>query len=45
MGEACCTHGRNEKLVQTFVGNLRRKDHSEELGVDGRIILEMILEK
>jgi hypothetical protein len=27
------------------VGNLKGKDHTEELGVDGKIILEWILEK
>jgi hypothetical protein len=29
----------------TLVGNLKGRDNSEELGVDGRIILDWILEK
>jgi hypothetical protein len=28
-----------------FVGNLKGTDHSEDLGKDGRIVLEWILEK
>jgi hypothetical protein len=33
-------HGRNEKLVQTLFGKLKGRAHSEELGVDERVILE-----
>jgi hypothetical protein len=28
-----------------LVGNLKGRDHLEDIGVDGRIILEKILEK
>jgi hypothetical protein len=38
MGRACCMHGRDD-------GNLKVRDHSEDLGVDWRIILEWILRK
>jgi hypothetical protein len=32
--------------MRTFLsGNLKVRDHSEDLGEDGRIILERILEK
>jgi len=37
MGRACGTHGMDEKWIQNF--------WSENLGVDGRIILEWVLEK
>jgi hypothetical protein len=46
MGRACRTYGRNEKFVQDFGRkNLKVKDHSEDLDVDGKIILEWILGK
>jgi hypothetical protein len=37
-------HGRDQKCILLF-GNLKRRDHSEDLGVEGRIILQCILEK
>jgi hypothetical protein len=41
MGGACSTNGRDEKCVQKFWSeNLKGRDHLEDLGVDGRIILE-----
>jgi hypothetical protein len=43
---ACRTHRRDEKCVQNFGRKkLKGRDHSEDLGVDGRIILEWILGK
>jgi hypothetical protein len=44
MGMACRTHGRYEKFTQN-VGrkNLKGRDNSEDLGVDGRRRLEWIL--
>jgi hypothetical protein len=40
MGGACRMHGRHEKCVQNFDWkNLREEDHSEDVGVDGMIIL------
>jgi hypothetical protein len=44
MGEACSTNARDEKCVQQF-GRETWKDHSEDLGEDGRITLEWILGK
>jgi hypothetical protein len=46
MGEACSTHWTDGKCVKYFGHkNLKGRDHSEDLGVDGRIILELILGK
>jgi hypothetical protein len=38
-------HGRYEKCMQQFCRKSRRKEHVEELGLGGRIILECILGK
>jgi hypothetical protein len=40
MGGAHCTHGRDEMQKLFWLENLKGKDHSEDLGVDGKIILE-----
>jgi hypothetical protein len=46
MGGVCSTHGRDEKFRQYFGWKkLKGRDHSEDLGVDGRIILDWILGK
>jgi hypothetical protein len=45
MGKACSTHRRDEKCIKLWLGNLKGTDHSEDLGVDRRIILELILGK
>jgi hypothetical protein len=45
MGGACSTHGPDERCIQNFSRKTEGKGHSEDLGVDGRIILEWILEK
>jgi hypothetical protein len=45
MGGACNTHGRDKKCTQNLLGKLKGGDHSEDIGVDGKIILEWILWK
>jgi hypothetical protein len=45
MGGACSTHGEMINVYKTSVGNTKGRGHSEELGVDGRMILELILGK
>jgi hypothetical protein len=39
------THERNEKCIHILVGKLKGGDHLEDLGIDGKIILEWILGK
>jgi hypothetical protein len=41
MGGAFSTHGRNKKCRQ----NLKRRNHSEDSGISGKIILEWISRK
>jgi hypothetical protein len=36
------TRRKDEKCIKHLVRNLKRSDYLEELGVDGRIILEWI---
>ena len=46
MGGACSTYGGEERRIQGFGGeNLRERGHLEGPGVDGRIILRLILRK
>jgi len=45
MGRTCSTHGRDEMHTKFWSVNLKGRDHSEDLWVDGRIILEQILRK
>jgi hypothetical protein len=45
-GEACSMLGRDEKCIQNFSSeNLKERDHSEDLGVDGKVILDLTLGK
>ena len=44
MAEACSEYVDKKKCVQAFGGKLTAKDHLEDLGVDGRIILKFIFE-
>jgi hypothetical protein len=46
MGGECSTHGgRREIHTKFWSENLKGRDQSDDLGVDGRIILEWILER
>jgi hypothetical protein len=46
MSGTCRTHGRGEIFYTIFwLENLKVRDHSEDLGVDGKVILECILGK
>ena len=43
MGWACSTYGGIGEMHTGFgLGNMRDREHSEDLGVDGRIILKNI---
>jgi hypothetical protein len=44
MGVTCSTYVRDEKY-NFWLKNLKGRDYSEDLGVDGTIILEWILGK
>jgi hypothetical protein len=39
------THGRCDVHTKFWLQNLERREHLEDLSVDGRIILERILKK
>jgi len=45
MSGACSIHRRDGKCVQNLVGNLKGRDHSEDLVVDERTVLQYILGK
>jgi hypothetical protein len=46
MGGGCSTHDSDETCVQNFGRkNLKGRDHTENLGIDGRLILKRILGK
>jgi hypothetical protein len=45
VGRTCNRYGRNDKCIQILVGKPKERDHSEDLDVDGSIILERILRK
>jgi hypothetical protein len=45
MGRACSTQGAIRNAYKSLVGKPEGKNHSEDLGVDGSIILKFILGK
>jgi len=46
MGRVCSTYGGDEKVYTGFCwGNLREKDHLEDPGIDGRVLLRCIFRK
>jgi len=46
VGGACSTHGSCKICIQNVDGEtLKARDHSENLGVHGSIILEWIIKK
>jgi hypothetical protein len=46
MGGACSMHGSVIEMYTKFwLENLKERDHFEDLGIDGKIILEWILGK
>jgi hypothetical protein len=45
VGEASSTHGKYEDAHKILVGKPEGKNHSEDLGVDGKTLLEWILGK
>jgi len=46
MGRACSMYGGGERCIQgSGGGNLRERDHLEDPGIDGRIILRWIFRK
>jgi hypothetical protein len=40
LGGACSMHGRDKNAYSILVGNLKGRDHLENLGLDGKIVLE-----
>jgi hypothetical protein len=46
MGGACSTYGGKERCMQgLWWENLRERDHLEDPGIDGRIVLKWIFRK
>jgi hypothetical protein len=45
MGGSCSTIGKEEAHRGFWLGNPRERDHLEDLGVDGLIILKWIFKK
>jgi hypothetical protein len=45
IGGANRMHGTDEKCIKILVKNLKGKDHLQDLGVDGRIILKLIFKE
>jgi hypothetical protein len=45
MGGARSRDGRDERRIKYWPENLKGRDHSEEVGAVGMIILEWILQK
>jgi hypothetical protein len=45
MGGACSAHGIDKKTLKFSLENLKGRDHLEDLGADGRVILKWMLGK
>jgi hypothetical protein len=45
MGRACSTYGRDECMQYFALENLKGRNHLEDLGIGGKIILGWILGK
>jgi hypothetical protein len=45
MDGTCSAYGGGERRVQFWWENLRERDHWEDPGIDGRIVLRWILRK
>ena len=45
MVKACSAYGERKGVYRVLLGNLMERDHLEDLGVDGRIILRCIFRK
>jgi hypothetical protein len=46
MGGACSTYGGEERCMQGVLwGNVSERGHSEDIGVDGQLILRWIFRK
>jgi len=46
MGGSCSTHGaKSEMYTKVWSENIKGRDHSEDICVDGRIISELNLKK
>jgi len=43
MGGACSTHGIDEECMQDSGRSLKGRDHSDDLDLDGRVLLEWTL--
>jgi hypothetical protein len=45
MGRTCCTYGERRGAYRDLVGKPEGRNHLEDPGVDGRIILKRIFER
>jgi len=45
MGVACGTYERQEKCYRVLCGDLRKRDHFEDTGVEGNMILKRFFKK